>query len=1117
MKYGIYCLLTSLLLFSACDSQQQSVKVESKAGQLFTALPAEYTGIEFSNQLDFDADFNIYKYRNFYNGGGVAIGDINNDGLPDIYFTANFLPNRLYLNKGDMVFEDITENSGTGGDKAWSTGVALADVNGDGFLDIYVCNSGDIEGDNKQNELFINQGDNTFLEQAEAFGLADRGYSTHAAFFDYDKDGDLDCYLLNNSYQAIGSFNLRKSARPQRDPVGGDKLFRNDGGTFTDVSEEAGIYGSVIGFGLGVTVGDLNRDGWPDIYVSNDFFERDYIYMNQGDGTFTEELEKQIRSISAASMGADLGDIDNDGFPDLFVTEMLPEGDDRLKTKTTFENWDRHQYGFNNGYHYQFTRNMLQLNNQNKTFSDIGRLAGVHATDWSWGALILDLNNDGLRDIYVANGIYQDLTDQDYIQFISNEETIKMITSGKEVDYKALVDAIPSEQIPNYAFVNKGDLQFENMAEAWGLATPSHSNGSAYGDLDKDGDLDLVVNNVNMPCFVYRNETNDQLPDLHYLRVRLQGEGLNPFGVGATVSIQAGDLQLYQEQFPTRGFQSSMDYVMHFGLGEHQTIDQLQVIWPDGSVSTQTDVATSQELTISQAEATGNQPQYPSVMQDPLFESMPRSAGSYRHRENSFIDFDRDRLIYHMMSTEGPAFASGDLNGDGLEDFFAGGAKGQAASVHLQTSNGGFQTVPGAVFEKDIDSEDVDAVLLDVEGDGDLDIYVASGGNEFSSASLDLIDRLYLNDGKGNFTKSPQRLPANKPESTACVSAADYDGDGDTDLFVGIRLKPFYYGVPSNGYLLENDGNGKFSNVTKEKAAALENAGMFTDAIWLDYDGDSDLDLITCGDWMQIRVFENDNNTFSEATESAGLSDSYGWWNCLTAADYDGDGDIDLVAGNHGLNSRFKADSEHPVQMYVNDFDRNGTAEQIITRYDEDQSLPFVLRHDLVAQMPHLKKKYLKYENYQGQTIEDIFSPEEMEGTIILKVTELASCVFLNQGDGTFQKQVLPMEAQFAPVYALLTGDYNADGNLDLLSAGNLYEAKPEVGKYDADYGLVLLGSDGGFSALRSAESGFRTSGAVRDLQRMKINGEERIVVVQNNMPLQLFKPLKVSKDKPLQ
>ena len=1070
-----------------------------EAKTLFRQVPANVSGIDFANNLHYDRNFNIYRYRNFYNGGGVAIGDINNDSLPDIYFTGNMVKNKLYLNKGNFEFEDITLKAGVAGSKAWSTGVSMADVNGDGWLDIYVCNSGDIKGDNKENELFINQQDGTFKEMAASYGLNDRGYSTHAAFFDYDKDGDLDMYLLNNSYKAIGSFNLRQDVREIRDTLGGDKLFRNDANIgmdhFTDVSQEAGIYGSLIGFGLGVTVGDINMDGWQDIYVSNDFFERDYLYLNQHDGTFKEDLTNEMQCTSAASMGADMADINNDGLPDIFVTDMLPSSEKRLKTKTTFEDWNKYQYNVRNGYFHQFIRNMRHLNRGSNTFSDIGRLADVHATDWSWGALMFDMDLDGQKDIFVANGIYQDLTDQDYLSFVSDENTVRNIVKDDSVDFKQLIDSIPSEAVPNSAFQNQGNLGFKDKATEWGLGMASFSNGSAYGDLDNDGDLDLVINNVNMPCFVFQNQATTLLKH-HYLKLKFTGSGKNTLAYGAAVNLWAGGQRQYLEHMPIRGFESSMDPDMVFGLGDRSTIDSLEAIFPDGKSIMLKNVPADQTLHLYQTEAIEKEI-VPTII-NPLFSIIDIKGLDQPHQENEYSDFDRDRLIYQMMSNEGPKLAVGDANNDGLDDIYCGAAKGQSKSICIQQKDGSFKmSVPDA-FKGNRENEDMGMAWIDVDGDHDLDLYVCSGGSEDPEASSNLMDRLYINNSAGgniNFTLSPQVLPTFKFESTSCVRPCDIDGDGDMDLFVGMRYKPFYYGLPVNGYMLIND-KSNFTNQTSTIAPQLTGCGMITDATWADVNNDHLPDLILCGEYMPIKIFINKGGKFIQEN----VVSSKGWWNTLAAVDLDGDGDIDIVGGNHGLNSRFKASPTQPIKLYVNDFDQNGTVEQILTSYRENKEFPFALKHDLIAQMPAMKKKYLKYASFAGQTIQDYFPPNIINASVIDSVDFLQTAVFYNDGTGHFTPGTLPIEAQFSPVYAVYCDDFNHDGKLDILLGGNQYRTKPETGRYDASYGQVLLQHENHlFEALSIAQSGIKIIGEVRDIKPIQIKGKKYMVVARNN------------------
>jgi hypothetical protein len=1102
-------LSLGLIILSGCD--KYSVR---KNGHLFTLLPASYTNAGFVNQLDYDLQirekFNIYTYRNFYNGGGVALGDINNDGLIDIFMSSNMGSNALYLNKGDFRFDDISKSSGTEGHGQWSTGATMADVNGDGLIDIYVCNSGNVEGDDRRNELYINNGDLTFSEKAGEYGLDDRGYSTHAVFFDYDRDGDLDMYLLNNSSRAIGSFNLMNNLRLTRDSIGGDKLFRNDNNKFTDVSEQAGIFGSIIGFGLGVTVGDIDQDGWMDIYVSNDFFERDYIYLNNHDGTFKETLTGMMRSISAASMGADMADINNDHYPDIFATDMVPEHNDRLKTKTTFDSWDSYASNVKNGYFNQFTRNMLQLNNTDGTFSEIGRLAGVNATDWSWGALIMDLDNDGLKDIFVANGIYKDLTDQDYLRYFSNRDMVISIITDNKVDYKALIDGIPSVKIPSYAFKNLGNYSFTNVAGKWGLDLPSFSNGSAYGDLDNDGDLDLVVNNVNMPMFIYRNETNKLLPENHYLKVILNGEGSNTSAIGSKITVKHQGKTFYLEQMPMRGYLSTSDSRPNLGLGSLKIIDSLIIEWPDHKVTILRNVAADQTLTLYQKDGMVSDFHSADSLRtnhDFFIDITKEKKIDFVHKENDFNDFQRDPLLYHMMSTEGPHICSGDVNGDGLSDIYICGAKDQAGSLMIQQPGGRFLQVESSVFDADRTAEETDCAMFDADGDSDLDLYVSSGGNELPESSSALADRLYFNDGKGHFRKSDQVLPAGRYESTSCVKPCDYDNDGVTELFVGIRLKPFLYGVPMNGYLLENDGKGTFSDVTAVIAPGLINAGMIRDMLWADVDGDSDMDIILAGDWMPLKIFLNENGKFNEKKDAFTPIRTEGWWNCLASGDFDSDGDIDFVAGNHGLNTRFRAYRDKPVSMYVNDFDLNGTVEQIITAYDGDKSYPFALKHDLTNQIPALEKKYPKYEMYKDQQITDIFTPEQLKNAISLNAFLLETSVFINDGSGHFTRGKLPPEVQFSPVYSAITGDYNGDSRTDILLGGNLFNAKPETGRYDASYGTFLSGDGkGGFSLVPSWKSGFRLDGEIRDFEEINAQSDHLLVVARSNDPLQVFR-----------
>ena len=1088
-SYNRIIIALLIIINISCSSEKKEPQTTYKL------LDESQTGIDFSNNLTYTNDFNVYKYRNFYNGGGVAIGDINNDSLPDIYFTSNQEQNKLYLNLGDFQFKDITDNAHVGGAKPWSTGVTMVDINADGYLDIYVCNSGDINGENKQNELFINNGDQTFTEKAAEYNLADKGFSTHASFFDYDKDGDLDAYILNNSYQAIGSFDLRRNERPKRDLLGGDKLMENRGGKFFDVSEESGIYGSVVGFGLGVTVGDVNNDGWEDIYVSNDFFERDYLYINNKNGTFSENLENEIAATSGASMGADMADINNDGYNDIFVTDMLPSEYDRLKTVTTFEDWNKYQLKVNSGYHHQFTRNTFQLNNQNNSFSEIGRLSGVEASDWSWGALIFDMDNDGLKDLFIANGIYKDLTNQDYLQYISNEEVIKSIVANNEVDYKRLIEIIPSNKVKNHAYKNLGELVFNSYEES-GLLTESFSNGAAYGDLDNDGDLDLVVNNLNMKAFVYRNTTADK-GETSYIKLVLKGENKNTNAVGAKVEILNHNLSI--ENQPARGFQSSMDPRINFGLQNNDPLT-INVIWPLGKKTVLKNIKVNQTLFLSESDGqiSSNENK---VKNENIFQKVKLNT-EFIHKENKFVDFHRDRLLNQMCSTEGPKMSIADINGDGFKDIFIGGSKTNTANI-LYGNAEGLTSIKTTTFNKNKNSEDSSSLFFDADNDGDLDLYVCSGGVEFSQYSNDFLDRLYFNDGKGNFELSNQKLPStNSMHSTSTVISSDIDNDGDLDLFVGERIVPLKYGLPCSGFILENDGKGNFTDITELKASDLNNIGMITDAIFQDLDDDGDDDLIIVGEFMGVEIFVNKKGAFTKKENSA-ISELKGWWNTIYQADLDNDGDLDLILGNHGLNSIFRASKESPITLFSKDFDNNGFIDPIMAfRSTNGKDYPYALRHNLIDQIKSLKKKFPDYESFKNADMTTIFNSEQLAEANKLELNMLSSIILINNGNFNFEVKQLPKEAQFSPIYAIAADDFDNDGDQDIVLGGNLYNVKPEVGRYDATYG-VYLENDGkmNFKSYKDGK-GFTLNGEIRDF----VINNKKLIVARNSDSLAIFK-----------
>ncbi|HRH49551.1 MAG TPA: VCBS repeat-containing protein [Panacibacter sp.] len=1096
----LYYFTLLCFFFASCKNETSPVLFELQ----------DNTGIDFANTVKNTKEFNIFSYRNFYNGGGVAIGDINNDGLADVFFTANMGSNKLYLNKGNWKFDDISEKAGFTKKDDWSTGVVMVDINNDGWLDIFVCNAGYINGVLPKCQLFINKHNLTFTDSASEYGLTNSGgYTTHAAFFDYDLDGDLDCYILNNSFIPVNTLNYanKRDLRAEDWPVadflkgGGDHLLRNDNGHFTDVSKNAGIYGSLIGFGLGVQVGDINGDSYPDIYVSNDFFEKDYLYINQKNGTFKEDGENWIGHMSMASMGADIGDVNNDGYPDIFTTDMLPADEYRLKTTSSFDNIDIYRLKENSGFYHQYMQNTLQLNNGNGKFLEIANYAGVPASDWSWGALMFDADNDGLNDIYVSNGINHDVTNQDFIDFFADDVVQKMVMTGKKEAVEDIINKMPSQPIPNKAFRNMGNLKFSDQGASWGLTQPSFSNGAAYGDLDNDGDLDLVVNNENEPAFIYRNESRESINN-NYIGLVLKGKDHNTFAIGSNIKIYLGSQVLSREVMPNHGFQSSVDYKIIVGLGKAVQVDSMIITWPDRSFTKYNRPAIDSVHVIQWGNTTGVVAVEPVTPVSTLL--VPLKDSLERHTEDDYIDFYYENNLPEMLSREGPKVAYGDVDKDGLTDIYIGGAAGQAGQLYLQTAFGGFVKKEENAFKQFADFEDVAVLFFDCDNDGDLDLFVGSGGNNAPAGNRLMQSRLYKNDGAGNFEIDTKAIP-NSGMNTSVVIANDFDNDGDPDLFVGSRSVPHDYGLSPSSFLYVNDGKGHFKDIAETKNPDIAHIGMVTGAVWADITGDKKKELVIVGEWMTLRIFTYNKDHFDEVKTDYG--DTYGWWQTITAADLNGDGKEDLVLGNVGENFYLHPGKTTPVKLFINDFDNNGTLDKIITRTVDGKDATVFLKRDLTDQIPGLKKQNLKHADFAKKSVQDLFSDEAIKKSTIKDFNYCSSVIAFSNGGGKFTVQKLPPEVQFSSVNAALCTDVNGDGYTDLILGGNNFNFQPQFGRLDASFTHVLLNNGkGNFKYITNKQSGVELRGQIRDIAKIPGKNSNYILVLQNDDYPALYK-----------
>ena len=1099
--------------------------------KLFEKLSPAVTGIEFTNTITEDSEHNVFTYQYYYNGNGVAAGDLNNDGQTDIFFTGNQTASKLFLNKGKFHFEDITAMAGVAGKNAWRTGATMADINGDGLLDLYVCYSGFGTDEDRANQLFINKGNNkdgipVFSEEAAAWGVDAPGtYTSQAAFFDYDNDGDLDMFLLNHANEFYSPFFNTRRLRTLRHPQYGNRLYRNDNGHFKDISAEAGIFGGGNNFGLGIAISDINNDGWPDIFVSNDFHEQDYLYLNNKDGSFKEVCQQVFGHMSRNSMGVDIADFNNDLLPDVMTLDMLPQSNYRQKILQGADEYDKYNLMVDSGYGHQNNRNMLQLNRGFSptglpVFSEIGQLAGVSNTDWSWAALFADFDNDGFKDLFVTNGYLRESTNLDFMKYEVAGALQKAREKGLDVStprgYASnmplyeLVKKMPSTKISNYIFRNKGNLSFSDETGDWGLDEPGVSSGATYADLDNDGDPDLVVCNNNEPVWVYENHS-EKIQKNNFIKIKLTGDRKNTFALGAKVIVTTNSGEQLQEMYPVRGYQSSVDYVLNFGLGKENKILEVKCVWSADSATIISNPAINTTLLIKKKDAA--KINTPNASQAAFFTDITPTAGiNFRHRENAYIDFKNEYLIPYELSRQGPKMAKADVNKDGLEDVFIGGAKEQSGALYMQQPDGKCKLAASQPWQADAIAEDLGSVFFDADNDGDEDLYVTSGGNEWFMPGAWLQDRLYINDGKGNFTKAAGVLPTEVYSGT-CVTAADFDNDGDMDLFIGAGCIPGRYPLSAGNIILRNDFNKSpqqlhFTDITASVAGdPLFRAGMVNDASWVDIDKDGWKDLIIAGDWMPITVFHNEKGKrLANITEQLGLEKTNGFWHKILPADVDNDGDIDFIAGNLGNNTQFKTTADQPLVTYAGDFNDDGRIDPIMTWFIQNISYPFNSRDELVEQIPALNKKFIKYADYATATIQDILPEAQLKNARKYYIYNTQTCIFINNG-GRFECKPLPAEAQFSMVQSVLYRDYDGDGKKDILLAGNFYPFRVQQGRCDAGFGCLLKAGDKGnfITDDRSIAAGLFIPGDVRDMTELNGGRKNCIVISKNNAAVQVL------------